>query len=749
MLPTKSVLFISFFMMFINTVNNTVLAQFSDNFSDEDFTSNPSWFGTDSLFIVNKDGELQVYDQTASEAFLFTESEIAQQVEWNFRVKLAFSPSDNNSVKIWLLIDEFDLHTLTIYRGVYFLIGEQGNSDAGRLYEYNYGESNQILCGIDGSLASAFSKDFKIRRTINNEWIIFSKNSNEFTYTIEDRGYYNSTINNSNYFGIHCKYTKSNAQNFYFDNFEVKTLDIDLTKPTITNLIYNFDNSFSVFFSKPIIHNSVYSYYLQNSFLNPDTIIPTSPNSCKVLFKKVFNEDYVDYLCVSDISDLNFNILKDTCIYFKINYLCTGDVVINEILFDNTPQMSYDKKFVEIFNKTHLPVSLSNWILEVSPEKYFILEDTIINNNSYYVLNKDNYKYFTLPDSGTLKLKMPNGKIIDSIFYEKYLFSSSEKSKGGWSLERFNNNLLFECIDTCGSTPNKANSIDTIDFPLTKQPCYHDILINEIMFYGVDPISDYIEIYNNTDTCINLYDLKLKVYDSEGKSKEQHFFNKIIFPNSFLVLTKDTSNLQAFFPFTDAQCFNKIDNCVTLNNESGNLSILIRDKSYVVDSVYYSEEMHYVLIKDKTNVSLERISLQRGSTDITNWHSAASTYNYGSPGVENSQSYIWNYPSDSTFILEVNPKIFSSGNNGLNNTVDICYSFPENGYTITLDIYDISGSLIKNLVNNFLAELNGCITWDGIDNNNLEVRSGTYIILLKGFSNSGKKIVKKCIVNAL
>ena len=172
-------------------------------------------------------------------------------------------------------------------------------------------------------------------------------------------------------------------------------------------------------------------------------------------------------------------------------------------------------------------------------------------------------------------------------------------------------------------------------------------------------------------------------------------------------------------------------------------------KSVKVDSVFYAEKMHYVLIKDKQNVSLERISLQRSSTDLTNWHSAASTYNYGSPGVENSQSFVWNYPSEGTFDLEVNPKIFSPKNDGLNNNVDICYSFPENGFTITLDVYDIYGNKIINLANNYLAEIDGCITWDGIDKNNLVVNSGTYIILLKGFSNLGKKVTKKCIVNAL
>lgn len=746
MLPKKSVLFISFFMMFIYTA---VFAQFHDSFSDGDFTSDPSWWGNDSLFIVNDDGELQVYAQTEGEAFLFTESIIANSIEWNFRVKLAFSPSNNNCVKLWLLIDDFDIHTYTIKSGVYFLIGEQGQADAGRLFEFYEGETHEILSGTEGSLATAFSKDFKIRRTIDDEWFIFSKNTNEYNYTLENKGYYNSNINNSILFGIQCKYTKSNSKKFYFDNFEVKTIDVDTTKPFVTNLIYNFDNSFTICFSKEIIQNNIYSYYLKNSLINPDTIIQFNSNCLKLVFNKYFEENYSDYLCVNNIYDLNFNLLKDTCIYFNINYLNYGDVIINEILFDITPTLCYDKKFVEILNKTNLDISLNNWILEISPEKSIVLLDTILKKDSFYVVNKDFYKNFSLPNTTTLKLKDPNGNIIDSIFYEKLLFSNSYKSKGGWSLERSNNNFLFECIDSCGSTPNTVNSIDTINFPIAKDPKPNDILINEIMFYGVDPISDYIEIYNNSKNPINLYDLKLKVYDSEGKSKELYFVNKFIFPDSFMLLTKDTSNLHLFFPFSNPECFNQIDNFITLNNKSGNICLLHKLKSVKVDSVFYAEKMHYVLIKDKQNVSLERISLQRSSTDLTNWHSAASTYNYGSPGVENSQSFVWNYPSEGTFDLEVNPKIFSPKNDGLNNNVDICYSFPENGFTITLDVYDIYGNKIINLANNYLAEIDGCITWDGIDKNNLVVNSGTYIILLKGFSNLGKKVTKKCIVNAL
>jgi hypothetical protein len=50
---------------------------------------------------------------------------------------------------------------------------------------------------------------------------------------------------------------------------------------------------------------------------------------------------------------------------------------------------------------------------------------------------------------------------------------------------------------------------------------------------------------------------------------------------------------------------------------------------------------------------------------------------------------------------------------------------------IELNIYDISGNLIKSLINQKLIANNYSMVWDGLDNQNKKVNSGTYIYSIK------------------
>ena len=46
-------------------------AQVYDDFSDGDFTENPTWTGTDNLFKINAEAQLQLYADAGGDAYLF------------------------------------------------------------------------------------------------------------------------------------------------------------------------------------------------------------------------------------------------------------------------------------------------------------------------------------------------------------------------------------------------------------------------------------------------------------------------------------------------------------------------------------------------------------------------------------------------------------------------------------------------------------------------------------------------------
>src|ERR1043166_1388013 len=85
------------------------VCQVNDNFSDGDFSNNPSWLGDSSQFIVNSQKSLQLHSSGTDSSYLSTANTQLSETEWDFYVKLSFSPSDNNNARIYLVSDQSTL----------------------------------------------------------------------------------------------------------------------------------------------------------------------------------------------------------------------------------------------------------------------------------------------------------------------------------------------------------------------------------------------------------------------------------------------------------------------------------------------------------------------------------------------------------------------------------------------------------------------------------------------------------------
>ena len=85
-----------------------VAGQFSDDFSDGNFSANPAWVGDADKFTVES-GILRLTDNAAGSAYLATQSSVVANTQWEFWVRIAFTPSDNNHPKIYLVSDNQNL----------------------------------------------------------------------------------------------------------------------------------------------------------------------------------------------------------------------------------------------------------------------------------------------------------------------------------------------------------------------------------------------------------------------------------------------------------------------------------------------------------------------------------------------------------------------------------------------------------------------------------------------------------------
>mgnify|MGYP001170246877 CR=1 FL=1 len=93
-----------FFIVF--SLPYLISAQFTDNFSDGDFTNNPTWFGDFDKFEVDSSGRLHtIYDSVSSEIYLSTISKVSENAVWEFSSEYFFNPSSSNFAKIYLMSD--------------------------------------------------------------------------------------------------------------------------------------------------------------------------------------------------------------------------------------------------------------------------------------------------------------------------------------------------------------------------------------------------------------------------------------------------------------------------------------------------------------------------------------------------------------------------------------------------------------------------------------------------------------------
>jgi flagellar hook assembly protein FlgD len=137
---------------------------------------------------------------------------------------------------------------------------------------------------------------------------------------------------------------------------------------------------------------------------------------------------------------------------------------------------------------------------------------------------------------------------------------------------------------------------------------------------------------------------------------------------------------------------------------------------------------------------MERISWEGPVNDPNNWHSAARSAGYATPGFMNSQYRPYEKISAQ---FEVEPRVFVPDNSGQADFTSIRYHFDEPGHVATIRIFDAYGRKVKDLLQNVTLSTEDAIQWDGTDNHHQKVKMGYYLIYIEVFHLNGEKQVYK------
>lgn len=309
----------------------------------------------------------------------------------------------------------------------------------------------------------------------------------------------------------------------------------------------------------------------------------------------------------------------------------------------------------------------------------------------------------------------------------------------------FQENVLYT-LSLTGLGDCAGNTL-TIEYPLGLPLAADagDILLNEILFNPRSGGSDYVEIINVSEKVIDLASISIgeifpgtdSIFNSDRVSRNSFLF----LPGQILCLTPDVnSQIQQYQPIAAAN-FLEMSSFPTYADASGE-AVVFSDSGKVMDRFYYEDDFHYPTLIEDDGVSLERLSLSRSLEGSANWHSAASTVRFGTPGYANSQAQ--DNP-DNIAEIRLDRDVFTPDLDGLSDVVAIQYNLDIVGATARISVLDSQGRLIKIIQQNaLLGSEPGAFYWDGSDAKGTKADLGIYVILVEvSVPDAGTKDIYK------
>ena len=261
-----------------------------------------------------------------------------------------------------------------------------------------------------------------------------------------------------------------------------------------------------------------------------------------------------------------------------------------------------------------------------------------------------------------------------------------------------------------------------------------DLVINEVLYDPRVGGSDFVELYNRSGKVLGLAGLRM-ANEEDGQIANPIVITQasvLLLPGEYILLTEDPANIATEYPqgrtdrflLCDLPGYNNGEGTVVLQDPQGNTLDLFR----------YTDDLHFPLINETEGVSLERVDPARTSDEPTNWHSAAETAGWATPGFLNSQFSEAPEPSGE---MTIEPAIFSPDNDGYQDLLTIRYRFNEPGFVGTLGIYDLAGREVRRLMENTLLGADGAVSWDGVMEGGEKARVGPYVVVFEAYDLAG------------
>jgi len=453
-------------------------AQFTDDFSDGDFTNNPTWQGNTGEFIVNDDNTLQLNaPEEMGESYLVTSSAFSGSAtgRWEFLVTMDFGTSGSNLTKVYLMSDVSDL-TGSV-DGYYVMIGD--TEDEVSLYRQDGSNDQMIIDGADKAIdTDPVMVKVRVTRDASGNWELFRDASGGSSFTSEGTALDN-TYTSSSFFGFLCDYTSTRHDLFFFDDILVGE---DTTPPSLEEVAVNSSTELALTFSEALDESSaedINNYSIDGGVSVTDASRNDSDPSLVTLTTSILPSGQERTLTVDGVADEAGNTIDNaqaTFTFFDISTATFREVQINEFLSDTDESTDLpDGDFVELFNNTDHFYNLQGWSLSdaigpssdfpdfiLEPGDFVIVcdEDVAAEYESFgTTIGLSSFPAFNNADDEII-LRNGSAVVIDQVTY------GNDVADEGITNEQVNPNLIcsgdFNFLPSeasIGGTPGAENSV--------------------------------------------------------------------------------------------------------------------------------------------------------------------------------------------------------------------------------------------------------------------------------------------------
>ncbi|GAB3233546.1 hypothetical protein GCM10027346_21640 [Hymenobacter seoulensis] len=285
---------------------------------------------------------------------------------------------------------------------------------------------------------------------------------------------------------------------------------------------------------------------------------------------------------------------------------------------------------------------------------------------------------------------------------------------------------------------NASGPISSTRFAVPAPVAAGDVVINEVLFNPRVGGVDFVELLNRSGNYLDVQGWQLASQTSDGSVQTEPISAEPVLlpPGGFLALTTQPEVLQRHYPTSTSPAnLLKLPALPTFPDDVG-VVFLLDAQGRQLDRYAYSEKHHLKLLDDVNGVSLERIRAD-GPSEPVNFHSAASTVGYATPGRANSQQQP--DPADAGF-LTVAPELFTPDDDGQQDFTTLSYQLDAPGYLGSVTVYDAQGRLARRLARNETLPTKGFWQWDGLTDQGRKAAVGYYVLLVELFQpNGGRK----------